>query len=900
MGNFIDKLKLFVQTDKEFRLALYDIMGFYPHNIELYRIAFAHKSQEYKSRKSGDRPLNNERLEFLGDAVLETVVSDIVYHRFQKQREGFLTNTRSKIVSRESLGRLAKEIGIDRLVQVHNFSRAHNSFIGGNAFEALVGAIYLDRGFAYAFRFIEKRIIGQCLNLESVAQKEVNFKSKLLEYCQKNRLKISFIDKQEPDAPNAPAFLTKVVIEGLFTADGKGYSKKEAQQNASREALLRMRREPEFEDSIYRSKEKRTAMEADPCFSLPVIDEIEADIAREADSEQQAVAEAAKKGRKQQRKTKAEAAETPADNAKKGGKKAEKTVKASKAEKADNNKADNNDKPEKPEKTEKAEKAEKPEKTEKPEKAEKPTRKKAAEKAAKVQEPEVSEKAVSEKAVRKSRKKPEETESEALPEPAPTVKERAMAKTEKVAAMAEKAKALKKKVEERAAHIVAAADALPDNAAAQTVVGQGKTEQEAQRAATTGQPAESMKAMEDTVEPVLEETMVPDPVLSEPLMPDSEMVEPEDSADDIAETEAVADSAATTTDPAAMVDAAAEAGPESAAAQPAEAEMPVVEETPVLIQATVVEQPAASTTVDAVEESEGSPFETVAEEKAEESGELLAEIPSEPTMESLPEAGVAASEEDVALDAGAIETADDIVSETLAENVASSDLIPISMMALDTDGTELRPKYAGTPEYSPKAAASDYEADYEAEPETTMAEPMAAEEDVVEEEIMDQENFLTPLQSADHATESSVFAKAKAITALVSGGNTENTEPTMADTGYKRTRGKRTNAAGYTNTEPVLAELSHRAAKAAKKVEEARQEKARKKAHRDLKDATRNIDFMPEENDILGAVLTPVAEDTAAEKADYRKARRPRRRPYDKGYRTLRQDGGQAPESAEE
>ena len=127
MGNFIDKLKLFVQTDKEFRLALYDILGFYPHNIELYRIAFAHKSQEYKSKKWGDKPLNNERLEFLGDAVLETVVSDIVYHRFQNKREGFLTNTRSKIVSRESLGRLAKELGLERLIQVGNFSRAHHS-----------------------------------------------------------------------------------------------------------------------------------------------------------------------------------------------------------------------------------------------------------------------------------------------------------------------------------------------------------------------------------------------------------------------------------------------------------------------------------------------------------------------------------------------------------------------------------------------------------------------------------------------------------------------------------------------------------------------------------------------------------------------------------------------------
>ncbi len=286
MSNFIDGVKLWFSRDKEFRSALFDIMGFYPHNVEFYRIAFAHKSQEYKSKKTGDRPLNNERLEYLGDAVLETVVSDIVYHHFQNKREGFLTNTRSKIVSRESLGKLAKELGIDRLIQSNTYSKAHNSFLEGNAFEALMGAIYLDRGFDYAFRFIEKRIIGQLLDLESVAHKEVNFKSKLLEYCQKNRLRIDFKDKQTGTSGNNPSFEATIIIEGLFAGDGRGFSKKEAHQNAAREALTRMRREPKMEDEIFRSKEKRTAMEADPCFVLPVIEEIEQDLAREAENKQ--------------------------------------------------------------------------------------------------------------------------------------------------------------------------------------------------------------------------------------------------------------------------------------------------------------------------------------------------------------------------------------------------------------------------------------------------------------------------------------------------------------------------------------------------------------------------------------------------------------------------------------
>lgn len=295
MSNLFDRMKLFVQRDKEFRSALYGIMGFYPHNVELYRIAFAHKSQEYKSKKTGDRPLNNERLEFLGDAVLETVVSDIVYHHFKNKREGFLTNTRSKIVSRESLGKLAKDLGIDRLIQSHTTSRAHNSFLAGNAFEALMGAIYLDRGFDYAFRFIEHRIMGSVLDLEGVAHKEVNFKSKLLEWSQKNRIRIEYKDKQTNNSGSTPSFFTTIVLEGLFAGDGKGFSKKEAHQNASKDALTRMRREPKFIDDIFSSKEKRTAMEADPCFVLPVIDEIEADLAREAEQkEKQAKREANK------------------------------------------------------------------------------------------------------------------------------------------------------------------------------------------------------------------------------------------------------------------------------------------------------------------------------------------------------------------------------------------------------------------------------------------------------------------------------------------------------------------------------------------------------------------------------------------------------------------------------
>lgn len=282
MKNIFDRARLFFCKDKEFRSALYQIMGFCPHNIDLYRTAFAHKSHEYRSKKTGNKPLNNERLEFLGDAVLETVVSHIIYRQYPNKREGFLTNTRSKIVSRESLGKLAKELGIDRLIQSQTHGRTHNSYLEGNSFEALMGAIYLDRGFRYAFQFIEKRIIGAVLDLDTVANKEVNFKSKLLEWKQKNRIHLDFVDSSGNNSNNtSPSFHTTVVIEGIPAGEGKGFSKKESHQAAAKDALTQMRRDADFLDAMFRAKEKRTAMGAEEFFALPHISEIDEEIAKE-------------------------------------------------------------------------------------------------------------------------------------------------------------------------------------------------------------------------------------------------------------------------------------------------------------------------------------------------------------------------------------------------------------------------------------------------------------------------------------------------------------------------------------------------------------------------------------------------------------------------------------------
>ncbi len=277
--NLIDKVKLAFQKEKQLPNTLYEILGFYPHHLEIYHIALSHKSRAYRG-KTG-QALNNERLEYLGDAILEAVVSDIVFHRYPNKPEGFLTSTRSKIVQRSTLNRLAEELGLDRLIQRSASTRSHNSYIGGNAFEALIGAVYLDRGYALCKWFIEKRILGRLVDIDGLAHQEVNFKSKLLEWTQKNRIQSDYrMEELKNGDGNSPVFSSVVLIENITISDGKGYSKKESQQVAARAALTRLRREPQLIDRIFRSKEKRTAMEADEICDVPKIEEIEEEISR--------------------------------------------------------------------------------------------------------------------------------------------------------------------------------------------------------------------------------------------------------------------------------------------------------------------------------------------------------------------------------------------------------------------------------------------------------------------------------------------------------------------------------------------------------------------------------------------------------------------------------------------
>jgi ribonuclease-3 len=230
-----ERIKLFFYKDKELYFSLNKLLGFYPHNISLYKQALLHKSIK-QTDKVGHR-INNERLEFLGDSILSAVVSDVLYRHFPGKREGFLTVTRSKIVQRETLNKVSAEIGLDKLTKEATNHLSHNNNIYGNAFEALVGAIYLDRGYGACMDFLQKRILQSLMDIDTVASKEVNFKSRLLEWSQKARATIKFETTQPHSEKRSPVFVTVVFIEDIEAGHGQGFSKKESQQKASEESM---------------------------------------------------------------------------------------------------------------------------------------------------------------------------------------------------------------------------------------------------------------------------------------------------------------------------------------------------------------------------------------------------------------------------------------------------------------------------------------------------------------------------------------------------------------------------------------------------------------------------------------------------------------------------------------
>uniref|UniRef100_UPI0040567715 ribonuclease III n=1 Tax=Alistipes sp. TaxID=1872444 RepID=UPI0040567715 len=215
--------------DKEYYRAIDDIFGFIPNNIELYKLALIHKSASFVL--DDGTQMNNERLEYLGDAIIEAITSDYLYIEFPDHSEGFLTQLRSKIVSRQSLNGLAIKLGLDKLLVAHSGATISQKHIYGDAFEAMMGAIYLDQGYNFLNRLLINQIYGELLDMETLTEEETDFKSRLIEWCQKNHHTVKFLTRH--GAENG-LFVSTIRIDELEVGHGRGTSKKEAEQNAAR------------------------------------------------------------------------------------------------------------------------------------------------------------------------------------------------------------------------------------------------------------------------------------------------------------------------------------------------------------------------------------------------------------------------------------------------------------------------------------------------------------------------------------------------------------------------------------------------------------------------------------------------------------------------------------------
>jgi ribonuclease-3 len=222
---------------KELYKSIKNLLGFYPKNINLYLLAFRHKSVATEI-KDGVKN-SNERLEFLGDALLGSIVAEYLFSRFPFKDEGFLTEMRSKIVSRAYLNVLAIKIGIDQLVQYNQNAKVYKS-IYGDTLEALIGAIYLDKGFQFTRKLLLKRIIKYYVDVEELENQELNFKSKLINWAQKNKKSIFFDAKELIAADKQRYFEVTVLIDDKALGAAKGLSKKAAEQSAAESACAQI------------------------------------------------------------------------------------------------------------------------------------------------------------------------------------------------------------------------------------------------------------------------------------------------------------------------------------------------------------------------------------------------------------------------------------------------------------------------------------------------------------------------------------------------------------------------------------------------------------------------------------------------------------------------------------
>ena len=223
--------------NREITAYIQNIFGVKVKNIDLYKTALTHRSSSEKNGIGG--VLNNERLEYLGDAVLSAVVADFLFKKFPLFAEGPLTELRSKIVCRERLNLLSRKIGLNQLLRMDD--HVHAKSANGDAFEALVGAFYLDQGYEKTKKILIKKIILTYLDINAILVEESNFKSKILSWAQKQRRKVEFTHSEQWNNTHRKLFKVKLYVDGELMGEGLDYTIKKAEQSAAEKAIAQLK-----------------------------------------------------------------------------------------------------------------------------------------------------------------------------------------------------------------------------------------------------------------------------------------------------------------------------------------------------------------------------------------------------------------------------------------------------------------------------------------------------------------------------------------------------------------------------------------------------------------------------------------------------------------------------------
>ncbi len=231
-------IRIYFSKEKKYYQIIKNVFGFYPENIFLYKQAFRHKSVS-KEIRNGVKD-SNERLEYLGDAVLGSIIADYLFKQFPYRDEGFLTEMRSKLVNRSQLNKLSEKIGLKDMVMSDKDSINYNTSIYGDAFEALIGAIYIDKGYTFTKKVVLNKIIHSYFDIHELETTEFNYKSKLIEWAQKEKKNIQFKVVAPSETVNSKMHFVKIYIDQTLFGEGVGTSIKIAEKNASKDAWNKM------------------------------------------------------------------------------------------------------------------------------------------------------------------------------------------------------------------------------------------------------------------------------------------------------------------------------------------------------------------------------------------------------------------------------------------------------------------------------------------------------------------------------------------------------------------------------------------------------------------------------------------------------------------------------------